>query len=367
MLLYTSGHVYAEEGLEPAISDYKERQKLFIMSWQRVLGHQRQQEMFANAVRRKRLGHAYLFAGPHGVGKKLFALELAQTLLCERSSSTQFEACGECSGCRQVLSNSHPDLMRVSLPEGKTELPIDLFIGSADKRGREGLCHELSLSPMHGGHRIAIIDDAEKMNVASANALLKTLEEPGPGAVLILLANDPDQVIQTIRSRCQSVFFGTLEPPVISQIVRQQGITENETQIEQAVRRSDGSVENAIRWLQQAEQQNNIDTEELAKILARGSFRAEELAKIGEAILEQSKSDPGSQREAAKSIIENCLNWLHLAITNANGNQIQQDCWADALEQCFEAFEQIDRRASVTTVLDTFYHELEINLRPTWQ
>ena len=336
------------------------------MSWQRVLGHQRQQKMFANAVRRGRLGHAYLFAGPQGVGKKIFALELAQTLLCEQLDSTQFEACGECSGCRQVLSSTHPDLMQVSLPEGKTELPIDLFVGSADKRGREGLCHELSLSPMHGGHRIAIIDDAEKMNIASGNSLLKTLEEPGPGAVLILLAIDPDQVIQTIRSRCQSVFFGTLEPADITGILHQQGIAANEALIEQAVQRSGGSVGKAVRWIEQSEEQNNIDTDALAKILSRGSFRAEDLARVGEAILGQCKSDPGSQREAAKSIMESCLSWLHQSLTNSNVNVNQQDAWADAMEQCFEAILQIDRRATVTTILDAFYHDLEINLRPTW-
>lgn len=337
------------------------------MSWQRILGHQRQKRMFANAVERGRLGHAYLFAGPEGVGKRLFARELAQALLCEQSDAEQFDACGDCSGCRQVLSGTHPDLIQIALPEGKTELPIELFVGSADKRGREGVCHELSLSPMHGGHRIAIIDDADKMNVASGNSLLKTLEEPGAGAVLILITKDPDQVIQTIRSRCQAVYFGSLEPSEIEKVLLQEGMTANDALISQAVQRSEGSVANAIQLVARLQEQSQINADALTKILSRGSFRAEELARVGDAILGQCKSDPGSQREAAKGIMESCLCWLHQALTQSEASLIQQDAWADAIEQCFEAILQIDRRASVTTVLDAFYHDLEINLRPAWK
>ena len=339
------------------------------MSWQQVWGHQRQKRMFANAVARGRLGHAYLFAGPEGVGKRLFARELAQTLLCERSDPDHFDACSDCSGCRQVLSGTHPDLIRISVPEGKTELPIELFVGSADKRGREGVCHELSLSPMCGGHRVAIIDDADKMNIASGNSLLKTLEEPGPGAVLILITKDPDQVIQTIRSRCQAVYFGSLEPSEITKVLRQEGIAADDALISRAVQRAEGSVANAMRLIArlQEQNQNQVDADALTKILSRGPFRAEELARVGEAILEQCKSDPGSQREAAKGIMENCLCWLHQALTQSEAPLIQRDAWADAMEQCFEAILQIDRRASVTTVLDAFYHDLEINLRPAWK
>lgn len=340
------------------------------MSWQRVLGHQRQQEMFANAVRRDRLGHAYLFAGPDGVGKKLFAKILAQSLLCSNRLPGELSACGECSGCRQVLSGTHPDLMQIALPEGKSELPIDLFVGSADKRGREGLCHELSLSPMLGGHRIAIIDDADKMNIASGNSLLKTLEEPGPGAVLILIAIDPDQVIQTIRSRCQSVYFGTLEPADISAVLQMQGVESSEAEISQAVQRANGSVGKAMRWLQHSEEQGNIDADAIAKALDRGPFRAGDLAAAGEAILNQYKSDPLSQRGAAKGIIESCLSWFHQSLTKSSNegetNSLQQDAWAEAMERCFDAIMQIDRRATVTTCLDAFYHDLEIHLRPTW-
>ena len=340
------------------------------MNGQQVLGHQRQQEMFENAVRKGRLGHAYLFAGPDGVGKKLFAQQLAQSLLCSNRLPAELIACGECPGCRQVLSGTHPDLIQVGLPEGKSELPIDLFLGSADKRGREGLCHDLSLSPMHGGHRIAIIDDADTMNIASGNSLLKTLEEPGPGAILILLAIDPDQVIQTIRSRCQSVYFGTLEPSKLTAILQQQAPEAGEAAISQAVSRSQGSARKALDWLQRSEEQSNIDTDAIVKILARGAFRAENLAAAGEVITSQCKSDPLSQREAAKEIIESCLAWFHQSLTKSSNigdaNLVQCDAWSDAMERCFEAIIQIDRRATVATCLDAFYHDLEIHLRPTW-
>src|SRR5437016_2416402 len=94
------------------------------VSWQRVRGHELVVKSFAEVVRRGRLGHAYLFVGPAGIGKKLFAIELAKTLLCENSAS-KFDACDTCPACHQVEADTHPDLIRASRPEDKVEFPID--------------------------------------------------------------------------------------------------------------------------------------------------------------------------------------------------------------------------------------------------
>ena len=146
------------------------------MPWARVRGHDELASAFRQRIRLGRFPHAFLFVGPEGVGKKLFALTLAQALLCERREESDFEPCGECASCQQVVAGTHPDVLQVSRPEERHELPIDAI---------RKLNHDLSLAPMRGRRRIAIVDDADYLNEEASNAFLKTLEEPPPGSVLI--------------------------------------------------------------------------------------------------------------------------------------------------------------------------------------
>ncbi len=148
------------------------------LTWSTLVGHAAQVGMLRRAAERGRLGSTLLFAGPHGIGKRRIAMSVAQSLFCERHVEAELLACGECSACKQVAAHTHPDLIVVRRPPGKAVLPIALFVGEDESRGKEGMCHELSLRPMSAGRRIAIIDEAELMGDEAANALLKTLEEP---------------------------------------------------------------------------------------------------------------------------------------------------------------------------------------------
>ena len=161
------------------------------MSWQRIHGHDFWVQSFADAVERGRLAHAYLFAGPAGIGKKPFAFELAKTLLCE-SPKKPFVACDQCPSCKQVTAGTHPDVIFASRPEDKVEFPIDNM--------RE-VMEKLALKPARGGYKVAIIDDADDFNSESANCFLKTLEEPPPKSLLILIATDPERQLPTVLSR----------------------------------------------------------------------------------------------------------------------------------------------------------------------
>src|SRR5262245_28821467 len=96
------------------------------MSWGRVCGHDAVAKSFDAAWRRGRLGHAFLFVGPTGVGKHTFAREFARALLCE-STSNRLAACGKCSGCALVDSGTHPDLVLAARPDDKVELPIEMI------------------------------------------------------------------------------------------------------------------------------------------------------------------------------------------------------------------------------------------------
>src|SRR5262245_18667903 len=180
------------------------------MSWDDVIGHSDKIETFRRSAASGRLAHAYAFVGPSGIGKRRFAIELARCLLCDRHRDADLESCGECPSCRLVAARTHPDLILVSPPEGKSILPIKLMIGENETRGKEGLCHDLSLRPMLARRRVAVIDEADWMNDEAANALLKTLEEPPQNSVLILVASTSDGLLPTIRSRCQLVSFQPL-------------------------------------------------------------------------------------------------------------------------------------------------------------
>ena len=206
------------------------------MIWDDVRGRADQVEMFRRTIRRGRLASAYLFLGPEGTGKNLFAQRLAHCLFCTTIADEQLDACGTCSGCRQMQAGSHPDFLRIACPEGKREIPIDLFVGSREARGREGLCHDLSIRPMASHRRIAVIDGADLMNEESANALLKTLEEPPSYALMILIAANPDSLLSTIRSRCQAVRFPALDLADVADLLIAQGMV------------SDPSEAAAVAW-----------------------------------------------------------------------------------------------------------------------
>src|SRR5258708_2688625 len=212
------------------------------MSWNTLLGHTREIDKLRLSAVSNRLAHAYAFVGPSGIGKRRFAFELAKCLLCDRHTDAELMSCGACSSCQQVAAGTHPDLLTVCLPEGKSELPIKLFIGEDDRRGKEGLCHDLSLKPMSARRRVAIIDDAEWMSDEAANSLLKTLEEPPPNSVLILIATSTDRLLATIRSRCQVVTVQPLSPSDVQKLLVQEGITADDCEAAQVAGVCGGSL-----------------------------------------------------------------------------------------------------------------------------
>jgi DNA polymerase III subunit delta' len=191
------------------------------MTWDSIRGHGERVEWFRRAIRRGRLSQGYVFAGPEGIGKRLFARTLAQCLFCQKHSNEELLSCGNCSACKQVLAGTHPDLHEVGRKSGKSELTIDVFLGPPENRGHEGLCYEWSRLPMAADRKIAIVDDAGEMNDESANAFLKTLEEPQPKALIILLADNFDALLPTIRSRCQLVRFDPLSSADTAELLMQ--------------------------------------------------------------------------------------------------------------------------------------------------
>lgn len=147
-----------------------------------------------------RLPHALLLAGPAGVGKHDFALRLAAALLCTQPKAEA--ACGQCHGCHLLAAGTHPDLMLVVPEEDRRGIVIDQV---------RALGAFLALRPHTAARKIAILSPADSMNPNAANSLLKILEEPPLGSVLLLVASQPARLPATVRSRCQRVAFSVPE------------------------------------------------------------------------------------------------------------------------------------------------------------
>jgi DNA polymerase-3 subunit delta' len=148
-------------------------------------------------ARQHNLPHALLFTGMAGVGKVALARQFAHSLLCEHPDATGL-ACGHCQACGLLAAGTHPDLAMVEPEEEGKAIPID--------RIRE-VGTFLGLKAQYGGLQVVVIHPAEAMNRFAANSLLKTLEEPTPETLLILVSDQPSRLLPTIRSRCQQLSF----------------------------------------------------------------------------------------------------------------------------------------------------------------
>jgi DNA polymerase-3 subunit delta' len=214
--------------------------------WHGIEGHDDVVERFRRALARGRLASSFLFAGPSGIGKRAFAMTLAQALLCQTRPEQAMDPCGACPSCAQVTAGTHPDVERVAKPEGKSDIPLALLIGDDEHRRREGLCHNIALKPYLGGRKVAVIDDADDLNEEGATALLKTLEEPPPRSVLILIGTTPAKQLPTIRSRCQLIRFRPLPPESVASLLVSKGYVADTAEARRLAELGEGSVGRAL-------------------------------------------------------------------------------------------------------------------------
>jgi DNA polymerase-3 subunit delta' len=344
------------------------------MSWHGIQSHDEIVDRFRIAIERNRLASTFLFVGPGGIGKRAFALKLAAALLCETSPETDFNPCGTCPACQQVNSGSHPDLELVAKPKNKSAIPIELFIGDREHRRREGLCHNIGLKPFRGGRKIAIIDDADYLNQEGANCLLKTLEEPPPRSVLILIGTSVQKQLPTIRSRCQIVRFQPLPDEVLADLILSQQLVENHDQAATLAQLSHGSLEAAaklvdpeIREFRAAlfEQLSLIDVsqngfpkqltsfcEAAGKEATKRRVRLEAVVDMAvefyrELVRSLAGQSPGSDSDLTRAILRTREDWM---------GDVEQA--VDCLQRCIEAHSEIRGNANLTTLIECWLDDL---------
>lgn len=216
------------------------------MALKDILGQERPIEILKRSLTTDRLPHAYIFSGEDGIGKTYTAFNLAKAINCDSSAGSlsgrgtvntehfEIDACDNCVSCIEIDKGIHPDVLFIE-PEGD-RIKIDQ-IRMAQER--------FSLGALRGRRKVMIIDKAHMMNVSSANALLKTLEEPPSGAIIILLTSAPNLLPATVLSRCQKLPFNLLSRKVIEGLLLKKGFKEEDASLIASL--SDGRIGNALQ------------------------------------------------------------------------------------------------------------------------
>ena len=339
------------------------------MSWSKILGHEPRIDAFRQIVARHRLAHAYLFVGPAGIGKRRFAQELAKAIFCEArplpspsgrgvgGEGSPLDACDKCDACLLVDAGTHPDLFQVSRPEDKNEMPVEVMTN---------LCRDFSLKPARGHGKIGIIDDADDFNEESANCFLKTLEEPPPGSMFILLGTSLDRQLATIKSRCQLVRFAPLADDHVRQLLQKSGI-EDQTMLTRLVRLASGSPGQALAL---ADESLWKFRRELLEAFAKPKVDSFALGKDFVKFVEEAGKETALQRRRANQmirlLIESCTDAMRLQVGSAARSadsselpllaSLAQRADADKIqalvERCLETETHLGRYVQLSLVLE---------------
>lgn len=194
------------------------------MTFREIVGHRRLVGLLARAIEGGSLPPSLIFAGPGGVGKRQVALAVAQAVNCLNpvtdAATGLRDACGACLACGKIVRGQHPDVIRVSRPEDKSEIIIEQV--------RE-VVRQIGYRPFEGRQRVVVIDRAEDLNGPSQNALLKVLEEPPPRNIFMLVTATPAELLDTVRSRCCQLRFAPLAPgDIAAALVARHGYSERD-------------------------------------------------------------------------------------------------------------------------------------------
>ncbi|MDD8017030.1 MAG: hypothetical protein PHP42_01530 [Bacteroidota bacterium] len=300
-----------------------------LSNWDSVIGQQHVKEMLQTAIRHDRLAHAYFLWGSEGIGKDGLAIEFARTLLCEKNTDA---ACGECASCKKMHTLQHSNVKFIfPLPGGDSEkqeeegeklendvlaevreqllekavnpyfhiaIPKAKFIRINSIRS---LKKESSLSSVEGGKKIFLIFDADAMNDAAANSLLKILEEPLPNTHFVITSSRKDQVKPTIISRCQMVQCSMLtDDEIAGALVERKTVQEDQARF--IARMANGSYRRALELLGEDLNARRLDTVAfLRSVLGNSSIKLFE---------EHEKYLSGNKREEAEQLLTLLLVWF---------------------------------------------------------
>lgn len=198
------------------------------MNFSNIVGNENVKDLLNNSIKTKSLVHSYMFIGPDGIGKKLFAKELSKIILCDND----IVACENCSSCIKFNSGNHPDFMLIDSEDGKNIKINQIRL----------LQEEIAQKPIISNHKVYIINNSDLMTIEAQNCLLKTLEEPPEYATIILVLSNENKLLSTIKSRCAKIVFNKLSDDELITYANEHSIEVNNTLLSIC----NGSISNLI-------------------------------------------------------------------------------------------------------------------------
>jgi DNA polymerase-3 subunit gamma/tau len=313
-----------------------------------VVGQEHVARTLTNALTAGRIAHAYLFAGPRGVGKTTMARLLAKALNCQTASTATPTACGQCESCREIAQGIAADVMEI---DGASSRGINEI--------RE-LRERINYAPLKGRRRVYIIDEVHMLTNEAFNALLKTLEEPPPHVVFIFATTELHKVPATIQSRCQQFLFRRLSRREIvarlELVAQREGFTLSPSGLVMIAQAADGSLRDALSLLDQAVAFGgpSIGEEELRQLL--GVIDRRQMTELFEALARREANGAltvirslSRQGQDLRQLCGMILEWLrHLTVAKVCGTAAteEQAALLDLPEEERRAVEQLSDRFS---------------------
>jgi len=307
-----------------------------------VVGQEHVKDVLLAALRLGRVGHAYLFSGPRGVGKTTTARLLAMAVNCDAEAPER--PCGACESCLLVQRGDHPDVIELDAASNNS---VD------DVRD---LREKVRLASLRGGRRVWVLDEAHMLSRAAANALLKTLEEPPPGLVFVLATTEPEKLPPTVLSRCQHFRFRRLSVEQIrsklTRLAAETGVEADDDALSLVARAADGAMRDAESLLERLLVEGERVTLERAEA-ALGLPPGERLVRLAaaladgawDALLGEAGSlyrDGFAPRTVAEQLGRTLRDALFAAVTGEAGPAI--GLGADDLARAIEALDEASER-----------------------
>lgn len=315
------------------------------MPFSEIIGHKKEIEILKNGILQNRVSHALIFAGQDGIGKKLTAIAFAKALNCQEMTS---DFCGICHNCRAIDNMSFMDVFLVEPREpdykgGK----VDHINGTIKEDDITIVQQRIGYVKQKNGKKVCIIDSADKMNKTAQNKFLKTLEEPSPDSVIILVTSKPADLLATIMSRCQRINFKPLERDIIAKFIQDRmGITMGDANIIASL--SKGSIGAALKidtdWILRQRK------ELLEKIEGLKASRPDEILKFAE---------DAAKNEDIDGILEFLKIWFRdMAVYMTGGSRfiINADMLPIIQKHCLNA--DIERIQKIFALLAKVKHDI---------